>query len=229
MANIQHKNIPEAQLHEPKGASSAASGTVYVSTGTGTGNWQSPVSALGVGVDEGKVLRSTSSNTAEWVYPPEGWGFYLHSGTGQVLNTTASKLIIDGAGAASESSYLPRDIRGTGTELWSTADNKMLPIAEGDFYQVRIDIPVVSETGTVTDITIQLDIGGAATPTTIITEGYEIGGRDTPYIVRSSFPVFSGSTFLANGGQVFVKTNAGTITIGSPQILIERTSGGSFL
>lgn len=40
MANIQHRDIPEAQLHEPKGASTASSGSVYVSDGAGSGTWQ---------------------------------------------------------------------------------------------------------------------------------------------------------------------------------------------
>jgi hypothetical protein len=37
---IQHRLIPDAELHEPKGASGAALGTVYVSTGGGTGVWK---------------------------------------------------------------------------------------------------------------------------------------------------------------------------------------------
>ena len=37
--SIQHKDIPEAQLHEPKGVSTALSGTVYVADGAGSGQW----------------------------------------------------------------------------------------------------------------------------------------------------------------------------------------------
>lgn len=36
---IQHRDIPEAELHEPKGVSLAAEGTVYIATGQGTGIW----------------------------------------------------------------------------------------------------------------------------------------------------------------------------------------------
>lgn len=36
---IEHKDIPDAQLHEPKGAVSASSGEVYVSDGAGSGSW----------------------------------------------------------------------------------------------------------------------------------------------------------------------------------------------
>jgi fumarate reductase subunit C len=40
MATISHKNIADADRHEPKGASTAALGTVYVSDGSGSGAWE---------------------------------------------------------------------------------------------------------------------------------------------------------------------------------------------
>jgi len=39
MATIEHKNITEANLHEPKGVSTASSGEVYVADGAGSGDW----------------------------------------------------------------------------------------------------------------------------------------------------------------------------------------------
>lgn len=38
--DIEHRNISDAHRHEPKGASTAASGSVYVSNGAGSGSWQ---------------------------------------------------------------------------------------------------------------------------------------------------------------------------------------------
>jgi hypothetical protein len=40
MANIQHSVLTDPQLHEPKGASTASSGKVYVANGSGSGAWQ---------------------------------------------------------------------------------------------------------------------------------------------------------------------------------------------
>jgi hypothetical protein len=37
--SIQHKDIPEAQLHEPKGISTAAANQTYISNGGGSGTW----------------------------------------------------------------------------------------------------------------------------------------------------------------------------------------------
>lgn len=40
MADIQHVAITDPNIHEPKGASSAGLGSVYVSNGAGTGTWK---------------------------------------------------------------------------------------------------------------------------------------------------------------------------------------------
>lgn len=39
---IQHKNIADADLHEPKGVAAATSGKVYTSDGSGSGVWEYP-------------------------------------------------------------------------------------------------------------------------------------------------------------------------------------------
>lgn len=47
MARIQHKFLPDEYLHEPKGATTAAAGTVYVADGDASGNFQLlPISSL---------------------------------------------------------------------------------------------------------------------------------------------------------------------------------------
>lgn len=59
-----HKDIGEADLHEPKGASTASVDTVYVSNGAGSGTWaQAPYKAF---------LNVTISDlsTADTVYLP---------------------------------------------------------------------------------------------------------------------------------------------------------------
>lgn len=43
---IEHKDLTGAQLHEPKGASTAANGTAYISDGLGSGSWVSPTATV---------------------------------------------------------------------------------------------------------------------------------------------------------------------------------------
>jgi hypothetical protein len=40
MADIQHSVITDPHIHEPKGASTASNGTVYVANGAGSGTWK---------------------------------------------------------------------------------------------------------------------------------------------------------------------------------------------
>jgi len=40
MSTIEHKNLPNAQLHEPKGVSAASVDTTYVADGAGSGTWK---------------------------------------------------------------------------------------------------------------------------------------------------------------------------------------------
>lgn len=41
MSNIEHVNITDPNIHEPKGISNATSGEVYVADGAGSGTWRS--------------------------------------------------------------------------------------------------------------------------------------------------------------------------------------------
>lgn len=70
--SIQHKDILDPQIHEPKGISSAAVDTVYVGTGTGSGTWKKiPITSLsgttGTGT-AGQSLVSTGDGnvTTKW-------------------------------------------------------------------------------------------------------------------------------------------------------------------
>lgn len=53
---VEHRNIPEDGLHEPKGISAAASNRVYISDGTGTGAWS---------LVDANAIKGTINNTQE--------------------------------------------------------------------------------------------------------------------------------------------------------------------
>ena len=224
--SLQHKDIPEAGLHEPKGVSTASSGETYQADGLGSGNWALP-KVNGVGTaQEGMVYKADGLGSASWTYLPHGWGAYSHSGSTQVVNSTASKLVINGSGAATDEDFLPREIRVTGDSLWDVVDNKITPITIGDSYTVRVDIPIISETGSPVDINVDLDIGGSTTPTNIIIERFATAGKGTPYTISVAFPLYTKSDFVTNGGQIFLSTDSGTVTVSNPQIFIDRVGAG---
>lgn len=199
---------------------------------------------LGTGADtgDGDPLRTAftkaQSNFDElYLLNPEtitalknvsGFGFYVEDQTvasTQTITTTASKLIIDGAGATSTSAYLPLEIRGV-SELWDVLNNKITPIAIGDGYTMRIDLQITAKTGSPTELLLDLDIGGGASPTINIVERTISSAKAPPYNVSIGFPFFSLSTFKTNGGQLFLATDTGTVEITKRQISIHRISSG---
>jgi hypothetical protein len=225
---IQHRDIPDAERHEPKGISTASEGTTYASDGLGGGSWESVKLAGQATATEGRVARANGAGGVVWTYPHNGWSYQAHGGANQVVNALSEqKLIIDGAGTTSENNYLPRAIRGTGN-LWNVLTSNMTPMIEGDAYDVRINLPVISTAAPATELTIKLDIGGLATPSDVIVTEYAEAGKTIPYVMSFYLGVFTVGDFLTNGGQFFIRTDAGSITVAGASILIKRTSGGDW-
>ena len=155
-----------------------------------------------------------------------GWGFYTDDEVDtQVITTTPSKLTINGLGGQTNTDYLPAEILGTG-ELWDTTNNKVTPIGLGDGYTLRLDIEIILEGANPSEMVAQFDIGGGATPTIVIVERLVTTGKSLPYTVSMDFPYFTLATFVANGAQIFLSTDTGTVTLGKKQISIHRISKG---
>lgn len=189
-----------------------------------------------------KNETSTSANTAERVGTNLvdnaefvkaqseilGFGLYVDGETTpitQIVTTSATKLSIDGSASTSTSAYLPKQIRGI-SELWDVVNDKINSINIGDGYTARIDFEIESKTGSPNGIDVILDIGGGASPTIIAVEQIVAVIKTAPYMISISFPYFTLATFKANGGQIFLKTDAGTVTIAKRQISIHRISSG---
>lgn len=198
MANVEHSTLTGAELHEPKGVAGALANKIYISDGAASGTW---------------------------TYMPHGWAYYVDAATAQTFTTTAAKLSIDGLDAATNTAYLPPEIRGSGA-LWDTTNDKITPMKIGDAYSLRVDLPVSAKTGTPNSLIFQLDIGGGAAPTTVIVDRDISITRTPPYTLSVGFPVFSLSTFVTNGGQIFISTDTGTVDILDPTITIVRTHSG---
>lgn len=88
---IQHKDIPDNQRHEPKGASAAGLGTSYISNGSGSGTWKkvgfdnlSGIYAYGAMTITGNSTPFVTTAVADTtLHTPSQ--FQLFSGTGAPL------------------------------------------------------------------------------------------------------------------------------------------------
>ena len=65
MADIEHAQLPDELLHEPKGASTAAAGTVYVADGAGSGAFQKlPTTSIDMTLRAVNLLDPNETDTA---------------------------------------------------------------------------------------------------------------------------------------------------------------------
>ena len=162
------------------------------------------------------------------LYDVAGWANYQDGETTpatQTISTTPSKLLIDGLGSASESGYLPREIRGS-AELWDNVDT-ITPVNVGDAYDVRVVLEITAKTASPNIIDIVLDIGVGAGITIPIAQVQIPVVASVPFTVTGAIPIFCLSTFVTNGGSLFFSTDAGTLTVAARSIFIKRDFKGN--
>ena len=174
------------------------------------------------------AFEKTNNNSTE-MYGIGGWGNYdagLTAPVSLTVNTTPSKFQSDALGSGSNSDYLPLQIRGI-SELWDAINDKITPIGVGDTYDVSINLEILTKIGAPKDLIVTPDIGGAAGITIPIPGAIvPVETSLVPFTLPIYFKVFSLATFLLNGAQIFLATDAGTITIGARSIFIERVNKG---
>jgi hypothetical protein len=110
---IQHSNIPDAQLHEPKGVASAALNTSYFADGSGSGDWKKVgVETLSGLAGDGSVARLkvvTDGANGFDLYRDYAFGkmhitnnsapFALTAAADTTLNTASQYTLLTGSGA----------------------------------------------------------------------------------------------------------------------------------
>ena len=110
---IQHSNIPDAQLHEPKGVAGAALNTSYFANGSGSGSWKKVgVETLSGLASDGGVARLkvvTDGSNGFDLYRDYAFGkmhitnnstpFALTAAADTTLNTASQYTLLTGSGA----------------------------------------------------------------------------------------------------------------------------------
>ena len=149
MPNIQHRNIPEAQLHEVKGASTSTVGQVLTSTG-GAATFQTPSTAPAAGTVSQGVYDYNDLATTSTPIPLTVAGTWYD-------------LTNDGAGAFTNKTYALAGL----TDIWNVSTNQFewnngTLLSLGDTVDIRVDIEIIT-TGAnkAVEVDIELGIGGS--------------------------------------------------------------------
>jgi len=192
MANIQHKDIPDAQRHEPKGISTASANTVYMSNGSATGSW-------------------TLVNRL----PGTGWGKYTNTTyvDTTVLPISTTEVLLPFTTADNES-QLPISLSGTTYSLMDTANDKALFISAGDLHNITLTLKIYSTSGS--PVTMDLKIYGSSDGVTYAS----MIGETTVNIVKGADQVITQSAMFSvtsdmvtHGAKIYLVTNTGTANI----------------
>jgi hypothetical protein len=51
--------------------------------------------------------------------------------------------------------------------------------------------------------------------------------KTPPYTISVGIPIFCLATFVTNGGQIFLKTDTGTLDITAPSIFLDMNTSGN--
>ena len=85
--DVEHKDIQDPQIHEPKGVLAASDREVYIADGLGSGNWELSPPGIGTATD-GQVFIADGAGSGTW----ESAGGDLHGQMDAVANATTIAL-----------------------------------------------------------------------------------------------------------------------------------------
>lgn len=188
MANVQHSNLTDPNLHEPKGVSTATADQVYISNGSGSGNWRN-------------VNR----------IPGTGWGQYSNSVyTGSTYLTINATGVIIPFDTNTDVTQLPITLSGSTSPLMDLATERLLFVSAGDMHSITLSYFINSTTGSPTfmDITLYTSTDGVTYGTLLAETTVAILKSGTQYVnVSSLFPVTS--NMVSYGAKIQMKMDTG--------------------
>ena len=199
MADLEHKNIADPNIHEPKGAAGASAGQIYVADGAGGGVWT--------------LTSPTAGTVSQGIYD---YNDAATTGTpiALTLADTFYELTNDGAGAFTNKTYALSGL----PEVWDVATNQFdwtngTVLALGDTVDIRVDVDIIT-TGTnkAFELDIELGIGGSPYRLPIIPlENFKTAG--TYHDVRFMSIYMGDSNTLDNPAKIEAKADGTGVTV----------------
>ena len=208
---IEHKDIADPDLHEPKGVSSAAAGSAYISDGAGSGDWKTVPDPDGAGDKQVFVADGAGGGDFKDVFRM-GWEDYADSATASTPITltptdTFVNLTNDGLGSNTNTAYALPGI----DPLWDTTSDELdfSGLELGDTVTIRIDSEVTTS-GANHAITwaVRLGVGGTPYELPVYAELFKSAGT---YHRVITLPIYIGdSNTKDNPGKIMAKSDTGT-------------------
>ncbi len=170
---VQHRDIPDSELHQVKGAAGASAGQLLTATGSGTATFQTP--------------SFTQTLQGFWDYNDTAT---TSSPIALTVVGTEYQLTNNGLGANTLTTYRLPAL----TDIFNTSTNyfQFVGLEVGDTIDIRADIEIVTtNANTVIDTVMELGIGGTAYKLTVDRQYFKSTGT---HKVVFSFPFYLGNT-----------------------------------
>lgn len=188
---VQHRDIPDAQLHQVKGAASASSGQILVATGTGTATFQDPA--------------FTTAAMGFWDYNDTATASTPIAIT---LANTEYQLTNNGLGANTLKTYKLPSI----SEIFNTSTGyfQFTGLQLGDTVDIRADIEITTASANnVVEVLMEYGVGSTPYKITYAQRYFKSAG-----VQKLTIPInfYMGNTLtLSNPARILLKND----TVGS--------------
>ena len=221
IANIQHKDIPDSQRHEPKGIDSAAQHQVYIANGVGSGSW-SKVGSLNLhnlgsdGGVAGKIILTDGANGFNSkVFSSYGVmgitnnanSFVIGAATDPTLQTTSDYVLFTGAGAP----FVGEMLYGT------TFNTDRLTVSVAGVYEIRFWSSIGAFPSNTAKVGARFRINGTTwSSRTAVTKSNSVG--DAGHINAFGLVSLSANDYV----QLYVASSAaGNLVLNNANLTIE--------
>lgn len=216
---VEHVNIPDSELHEPKGVAGASQYTVYVADGSGSGSWTTPEpkGVRGELANKVYVTNGASSGTMTDISQVSRSGIWdyedLATASSAIsITPTGTDVVLtnDGAGAGTIDTY---KITGIG-DLWDTSTNRFdfTDLTYGDSVDIRLDFELTT-TASNTDTVVKLNLGIGGTPYSLVIDRSSFKAAGTyPMSVYTTVQITDANT-QSNPASVTISSDSGSATV----------------
>lgn len=202
---IEHKDIPDAQRHEPKGISSATNKQVYLADGGGSGNWSRMY-------ETDFDFTNKAKNVFGWADIADSQ--YTVGAPLTITSGTRTKITNNALLAQTDSTRLPG--------IWNTASNHFLINDLNAAYVFRIQCRVRAVAAAGTPYVVKFEIQSANGPTVIAAADMFIKGGSYDNAIGYATLVYTGS-FVNNQPLEIYATPDTAVTIHNIGFTVQRT------
>ncbi len=205
MAAIQHKDIPDAERHDPKGLSSASASQVYIASAANTGAW--------------RKLRESDIDYTDKTKNIFGWNDvsdsqYTSGAPRSIASATRTQLTNNGLATQTDTSRL-----GT---IWDATNSRFLINDLNAFYILNVNLKVKAAAAAGTPYQLTLELESANGPTVIRGQTEFIKGGDVVNLKSFAMPFYLGS-FINNQFLRLYVTADTAITLYDIGYVVQRT------